>query len=262
MRRDDSEEETFPLQYALGSGEHGITLLSLVEDSEEGVAGIEHRTTWFGTDHELGITPGHHDHLPAIELELFGIAQDAQNVQRCVTCHSTAGKVVGKTIVDHIPNVNCEKCHGPGSEHVKQARQSESPPPFSVGRVEWTTESELRLCGSCHRLPGDVSRKQLRDYKPDMVRFQPIGLVRSACYLQSDYQLRCTHCHNPHMAAKQKSKAAYQQDCIDCHLEDSEEHVACPVNPSDGCIECHMKPIKLDHDVTFHDHWIRIIADE
>jgi hypothetical protein len=260
-RRNGSEEETFPLQYALGSGGRGITFLSLLDDSADGTSGIEHRVTWFGTDHELGITPGQHDHVPGTELELFGVAHVGESLQNCVSCHSTTGKVVGTKIVDHVPNVNCEKCHGPGSDHVRQARQSESPPPFSIGRADWTVESEFRLCGSCHRLPDDITRKQLRDYEADLARFQPIGLLRSECYLKSDYELRCTHCHNPHMAAKQKTKAAYQQDCIDCHLENSETHVACPVSPSDGCVECHMRARKLDHGIAFHDHWIRVHAE-
>lgn len=259
-RLDDSVDETLPLQFALGSGAHGITLLTLVDDPTHGALGIEHRVTWFGTDGELGRTPGH-DYIPGTELELFGMAHTGDNLQRCVSCHSTTGKVVGTEIVDLVPNVNCEKCHGPGSEHVQQARQSNSPPPFSIGRADWTAESEFRLCGSCHRLPSDVTRKQLRDYEPDLTRFQPVGLLQSECYLESDFQLRCTHCHNPHQAAKVKSMAAYQQDCIDCHLEDSDLHVACPVSPSDGCIDCHMKGIKLDHGITFHDHWIRVYPE-
>jgi hypothetical protein len=261
-RRNGSGDDTMPLQYALGSGEHAITLLSLFDDATEGTVGIEHRVTWFGTDHQLGFTPGHGDHVPATELELFGMAHEGEILQACISCHSTTGTVAGREIVDHVPNVNCEKCHGPGSEHVKQARQSDSPPPFSIGRADWTTESEMRLCGTCHRLPSAMSRKQLRDYEPDLLRFQPIGLVRSECYLQSDFQLRCTHCHNPHMAAKQKTQAAYQQDCLDCHLENSAAHVACPVSPSDGCVECHMKATKLDHDISFHDHWIRVFPEE
>lgn len=260
-RRKDSDE-TFPLQFALGSGGRGFTLLSLFDDPTEGSIGIEHRVTWFGTDHQLGITPGHSAHVPATELELFGMEHEGEMLQACILCHSTSGTVVGRTIVDHIPSVNCERCHGPGSEHVKQARGSESPPPYSIGRVDWTVESEMRLCGSCHRLPDDVTRKQLRDYEPDLLRFQPIGLLRSECYLKSDFELRCTHCHNPHMAAKEKSKVAYQQDCIDCHLENSQTHVACPVSPTEGCVECHMKSTKLDHDIAFHDHWIRVFPED
>lgn len=257
-RLDGDENETIPLQYALGSGEHGITMLSLFEDEATGEPlGIEHRVTWFGTDKQLGHTPGH-DYVPVTELEMFGMAHRGEDLQGCVGCHSTTGKVVGKEIVDHTPNVNCEKCHGPGSVHVAQARASDSPPPFSVGRVDWNVEQEFRLCGSCHRLPDDVTRKKLREYGADLNRFQPVGLLRSKCYLESDFQLGCTHCHNPHMATKQKTKAAYQQDCIDCHQENHETHVACPVSPADGCIECHMKATKVDHGIAFHDHWIRV----
>lgn len=272
-------EETFPLQYALGSGEHGITLLTLIDplevsesavsDSGAGVSeteqepvGIEHRVTWFSTTGGFGRTPGHEDHVPRPGPEMFGETQRGEVLQSCISCHSTTGTVVGKTIVDHVPNVNCEKCHGPGSEHVREARASDSPPPFSIGQSDWTTESELRLCGSCHRLPQDMTRRQLRDYATPLVRFQPIGLLRSECYLQSEGELKCTTCHNPHMTIKKKSKAAYVQDCIDCHLEDSDDHVSCPVSPTQGCIECHMKAIPGDQGVAFHDHWIRVFEDD
>lgn len=262
-RSDESGDETFPLHYALGSGAHGITLLSLIVDVHgEGTVGIEHRASWFGNDQKLGKTPGHQDRIPQPGPDMFGESQRGEILQKCVSCHSTTGTVVDQTIVDHIPNVNCEKCHGPGSEHVRQARVSNNPPPFSIGRADWTTESEIRLCGTCHRMPQDVSRKALREYGTPLIRFQPIGLLRSECYLQSEGELKCTTCHDPHVAVKEKTNAAYVQDCINCHLENSDAHVACPVSPSEGCIECHMPGVKGEHDVVFFDHWIRVHEDE
>ena len=223
---------------------------------------MEHRVSWFATTEDLGVTPGHDDHVPHPGPEMFGEMHRGEVLRDCVGCHSTTGTVVDQTLVDHVPNVNCEKCHGPGSEHVRQARASDDPPDFSIGRVDWNTESELRLCGSCHRLPQDISRKELREYGTPLIRFQPIGLLRSECYLESEGELKCTTCHNPHMAVKKKSRADFVEDCVACHLPDHETHVACPVSPRDGCIDCHMRAVEGDQGVAFHDHWIRVFEDE
>ena len=39
--------DAFPLQFALGSGHHAITLLSLAKDAEKGTVAYEHRGSWF-----------------------------------------------------------------------------------------------------------------------------------------------------------------------------------------------------------------------
>ena len=253
--------DPFPLQFALGSGHNAITLLTLLPDEEEGTIGIEHRVSWYGTDDTLDITPGQVGKVPEIGPEFFGTTFRGQTLDACVSCHVTSGKIVGQEIVDLIPNVNCERCHGPASEHVRQARASATPPPFAVGRADWTTESELRLCGSCHRMPSDLSKKDLRDYPKRVVKFQPVGLLRSRCFLESEGRMKCTTCHNPHMRVGAKTKQAYQQDCISCHGVDSQHQVACPVSPRQRCIECHMPQFKFERDITFHDHWIRVPPD-
>jgi predicted CXXCH cytochrome family protein len=258
----DKVDVPFPLQYALGSGHNAITLLSLLGDPEQGTVGIEHRATWFPDDDQLGPTPGQKDQVPETLGQLFGQMIQGDVMHRCVYCHTTTGRIVEQEIVDLTPNVNCEKCHGPASEHVRQARITSNPPAFSVGRDDWDTESEVQLCGDCHRLPRHVSQQELRQYPDPLVRFQPVGMLRSKCYLESDGQLKCTTCHNPHTTTKAMSKADHVQNCVDCHLEDSEVHVACPISPKEGCIKCHMPSPKFDHGIRFHDHWIRIHKDQ
>jgi hypothetical protein len=137
------------------------------------------------------------------------------------------------------------------------------PPKFSVGRDDWDTESEIQLCGDCHRLPVTVSRTKLREYPDELTRFQPVGLLRSKCFVESEGKLKCSTCHNPHETVAAVPKEKHQQNCIDCHLEDSPQHVACPVSPREGCIECHMPAIDLAGlSVSFHDHWIRVHQEE
>ncbi|WP_442506436.1 cytochrome c3 family protein [Novipirellula sp. SH528] len=258
VRVDDADSEPFPLQYALGSGHNAVTFFSLIPDQQDGTIGFEHRVSWFADHAGFGLTPGHVNKKPSNEIEFFGNPVRGEMMHGCVDCHTTSGTIVDQKIVDLIPNVNCEKCHGPGSEHVRQARLSDHPPAFSVGKDNWDQESELQLCGSCHRLPKDISPKKLREYPSELVRFQPIGMLRSACYLEAEGQMMCTTCHNPHQAFTAKSKQAYVDDCVRCHDQENTDHVACPVSPRDGCIECHMPPVRFEQGMIFHDHWIRV----
>jgi hypothetical protein len=204
------------------------------------------------------LTPGHSKKKPGGPLELLGASASGEPLQRCIYCHTTRGTVVGEGVQGLIPNVNCEKCHGPGSEHVRLARQSDNPPPYSVGQATWDTESELQLCGDCHRLPRSVSEQEIREYPDLLVRFQPVGLLRSRCYLASDRELKCTSCHNPHRTLEELSETDHVQDCLQCHQPGEDSHLACPVEPESGCIECHMPAIELDQGLRFHDHWIRV----
>jgi hypothetical protein len=262
LNRGKFGEDHFPLQYVVGSGHHAVTLFSLIPDVEGGTVGIEHRVSWYASDDQLSITPGQSDEAPDDEAEFFGETIRGKDMHGCVFCHTTTGQIVGQEIVDLTPNVDCEKCHGPASEHVRLAKISDNPPPFSVGRDDFDAEAELQLCGSCHRLPKDMTAKQMRDYPNTVVRFQPVGLLRSECYLQSDGQLRCTTCHNPHMASKATPTAQHVKNCINCHQQDSETHVACPVSPAERCIECHMPAVKFAREIAFHDHWIRVRQPE
>ncbi len=255
-------KEPFPLQYALGSGLHAQTMLTLVPgvNGNGQTDGIEHRVSCY-PDSRIGLTPGHSKMQPQQALEFFGDASTGDPLDRCIYCHTTSGKIQQQQVVDLIANVNCEKCHGPGSEHVRQARANPNPPPYSVGRSDWDTESEIQLCGDCHRMPRNITDKKLRDYPDELARFQPVGMLRSRCYLDSNRELRCTTCHSPHTAIGETTTQQHEKNCIQCHQENHTKQVACPESPSEGCIKCHMPALEIDQGLHFHDHWIRVRGD-
>lgn len=254
-------DRPFRLNYALGSPEIAVTLLSLVPDPVEGTVAIEHRASWYDRRGALGPTPL--DPIaPRTPAEMFGLRHEGTVMERCIYCHTTRATIENQQITDLIPNVNCEKCHGPASLHVEQARSMPNPPKFSVGKKDWDAESEIQLCGDCHRLPVTVSKKKLRDYPDELTRFQPVGMLRSACYVKSKGRMRCSTCHNPHQSVTEVSRKQHIQNCIACHREDNPEHVLCPKSTTEGCIECHMPEKDLPGlDITFHDHWIRVIDE-
>ncbi|OUW83776.1 MAG: hypothetical protein CBD74_05205 [Saprospirales bacterium TMED214] len=259
VRISGGSNDSFPLQYALGSGDHAITLLSLAKDAEKGTVAYEHRGSWFSDRDRLGRTPGQPLKLPESEWQRFGMKHVDNVMQKCIYCHTTTGTVVDQTIVDLKANVNCEKCHGPGEEHVRQARAMKEPPPFSVGSSKWDSESEIQLCGDCHRLPEAITLKELREYPDKLARFQPVGLLRSQCFIESEGALRCTTCHNPHQTISDMSETEHIANCIECHQPEESAHVSCPVSTTEGCIQCHMPKYDFESLGTgFHDHWIRV----
>ena len=263
VRLPEEDDAEFSLQYALGSGHNAITLLSLAKDAEHGTVAYEHRGSWFRDGDRIGRTPGQPLVAPESELERFGMKHVNNVMQKCIYCHTTTGTVVDQQIVGLTANVNCEKCHGPGAEHVRQARAMKEPPPFSVGADIWDSESEIQLCGDCHRLPEAITVKELREYPRKLARFQPVGLLRSKCFLESDGALRCTTCHNPHKTISAVKESEHVANCIQCHRVQSETHVSCPISPSDGCIKCHMPKYDFKSLGTgFHDHWIRVHPED
>ena len=252
-------DSPFPLQYALGSGHNAYTLLTLITEENGDTAALEHRASWYTKENRLDITPGHADQHPADGLELFGVISHGESMEKCIDCHTTSAAIVGEQIKDLIPSVNCEKCHGAGSEHVRLARTNKVPPPYSVGKNDWDTESEIQLCGDCHRLPKNISDKELREYPDLLARFQPVGLLRSRCYLESEGKMRCTTCHGPHEALHEVPKSRHIENCINCHK--TPEHTLCPISPKEDCIRCHMPAMRQEQGLTFHDHWIRVRED-
>ena len=263
VRISGERKGAFPLQYALGSGHHAITLLSLAKDAEKGTVAYEHRGSWFRDRDRLGPTPGQPLSEPESESERFGMKHVDNVMQKCIYCHTTTGRVVDQKIVDLTGNVNCEKCHGPGAEHVQQARVMKEPPPFSVGSSKWDSESEIQLCGDCHRLPEAITRKELREYPDKLARFQPVGLLRSQCFIESEGALRCTTCHNPHRTISDVSESEHVANCIQCHQPEKTSHVSCPVSTTEGCIKCHMPKYDFESLGTgFHDHWIRVHPED
>lgn len=73
-------------------------------------------------------------------FELLEIAGQAQNEQ-CFSCHSTGfgrGGFKEASTTPGLKGVQCESCHGPGSEHSGDPRKIVKTPPASV-------------CASCHK---------------------------------------------------------------------------------------------------------------
>ena len=150
--------------------------------------------------------------------------------------------------------VGCERCHGPGGEHVRGMG-------VLVNPARLTGERRDSVCIQCH-LPGEasVSRpgKTLEMYRPgDLLSeyaltfvydnagrgalgaiSQVEALALSRCAQRSQGRMACITCHDPHTSVPAPERVAYYRDkCLSCHgrsFADGHQR------GSPDCIGCHM----------------------
>jgi hypothetical protein len=249
-------DKPFPLDYALGSGEHAMTFLTLVPNRGGETVGIEHRVSYFGSTHALGLTPSHRT-LPAQQdVEQFGRVHKGDKLTGCIGCHTTTAEIGDQELVDLRANVGCESCHGPGRAHVTAEERNQPGATIAFGGHNRTAAEQVQVCGRCHRLPEMITSGITRD-NARLARFQPVGLLQSACYVKSAGRLSCTTCHDPHRHVS-RDRDDYVAACVACHQPKAENARVCRVSPESGCIECHMPGIEVHPGIVFHDHWIRV----
>jgi TPR repeat protein len=201
----------------------------------------------------------------------------------CLFCHSsrvqrpidgTVNRFAGEAFLQ--PGVGCERCHGPGSEHVAGRGSLVNPAHLTGARRD-------EVCMQCHlegvaRIartgrheedyrPGDSLPDVLAIFVRDDAReggglgavSQFEALARSACKRGSGDALGCITCHDPHVRVDPADKPAfYRSKCLNCHATMATGHHA----RQPDCTTCHMP--RLDSADISHtavtDH--RIVKSE
>jgi hypothetical protein len=257
------------IDYAFGSGHHATTFVSMRDPTPATPVLLEHRLTYYAATHELKVTPGQgsvrrgaaFSGIPAPGTTAIGRFVNGTEALKCFGCHTTRTSAHGAAELDPrtmIPNVSCEHCHGPGRAHVEAARRGADSEALALpfGPDRWTADTQLRLCGKCHRHPSTGGADLIRNNVPGIVRFQPVGLMQSRCYRESAGRLSCVTCHDPHTRVARKTDS-YERACRSCH-GDKPGQGACPISPRGGCVGCHMPRRDSGQNVLFTDHWIRV----
>lgn len=250
------------VDYALGSGHHGLTFLG-----KEGADGHrELRLSYYTGGDYWGITDGFNPH-PSEPDQFLGQVISNEGFLTCLNCHSTRFHSEfdrdGPEALDK--GIGCEKCHGPGENHLKSVETGF--PQLAIARPKIATPAQrLSLCADCHSADGSIPPTD-----PRFVRFQASTLTYSRCYTESRAKLDCVACHDPHRNVE-TSRAYYEVRCLACHgdkggmfREDKSVRVEavsasrCKVNPKADCLSCHMpKVVNAMKFTTFTDHHIRI----
>jgi tetratricopeptide (TPR) repeat protein len=268
-RADAAGLEVFREQHdaslVIGSGAHTLSFLGF----GDGGALFQLPLTWYRQSARWDLSPGYTE---------FNRRFDRPAGPECLFCHNL-------TPVPHADvragggagwlGIGCERCHGPGRDHVADP----SVKPFHPGRA--SPEEEQRVCDQCHLtgaarvfaadwdlLPPDPAGidRVLSVFVPAtsadgdgtaMIAGQGDRLRRSACFTRSEGKMRCTTCHDPHRPAD-TGAAWYRERCQSCHAPDACAAPAGRAADAD-CVACHLQRAAAG-DVPHTratDHWIR-----
>jgi predicted CXXCH cytochrome family protein len=219
----------------------------------------------------------------------------------CAGCHNT-GLEMKKVLDDYYPtytelNTGCEKCHGPGSDHVDSPRASGK----IVNPRKLPYERGLEVCGQCHSrgvsVPGGVTQYPWNDrdnkayvlgeplaayFQSLPVRWQSSGAHSKAHHQQWSDLIRsghfrgkvlCFDCHNPHggPARHQMVRADHNNTlCLSCHFKQFQNvaavraharHDYAPETRGLGrCSSCHMvKTASSAEAGDIHSHDFKVV---
>lgn len=241
------------VSYIIGSGQH--TNSHLVHDN--GYV-FQAPLTYYTQSGKWDLPPGFESGFNSrfsrkIELE-------------CMSCHNAYPKMVpgSENKYEHIPvGIDCERCHGPGSEHIRQIQSGSI---IDVGKeidysivnpAKLPVELQLDVCQRCHIQGNAVLKegKSFFDFRPGMSLsdvmdvYMPVykgeehthimashveRMKLSACFIQSKSKAEAV---NPNKSALYPYKNA--MTCVTCHnphvsvLETGTEQY------NNACISCH-----------------------
>lgn len=211
----------------------------------------------------------------------------------CMTCHNGMPKFEYQSenkFISIKKGIDCERCHGPGSIHVKEKKAgivvdtSKSIDYSIVNPKDLSRDLQMDLCQRCHLQGIAVLEpgKNFDDFKPGMklsdfwnvympkysgAQTQFImashveRLKMSKCYLNTN-QLSCVSCHNPHYSVKETPIKKFNTVCENCHSDKKKmctEKEVVRMKKDNDCSSCHMQKsgsIDIPH-VAVTDHYIR-----
>lgn len=245
------------LDYYIGSGAVGRSYLSLIDGFM-----FQAPVAWYTAPARWNLSPGFEN---SADINLTRAVQPA-----CLKCHSSRiqhaeGTVNGYKNPPFLEGgVSCERCHGPGSDHIAAMQSGQKGAAISiVNPVKLDADRRGSVCAQCH-LSGaaEISRSEntrafragdrLSDFVTVLIPAAATGampvishyqkMTESACWQASREKMWCGTCHDPHRVPARATEASYfRSRCLTCHSDSS-----CPApRPSrakaaDTCTRCHM----------------------
>jgi len=233
---------------------------------------------WYTQQRAWGMAPGYD------RADNDGITRPVR--RECLFCHNAYPKVKEGSDGHWSPQLfpaelpegtGCQRCHGPGAEHVQAGMSGGSEETLHatiVSPARLTPALRDAVCFQCHLQPavaligarrfdrGDYSFRPgqpLEDYllhvdvdEPGRTREQRFEinhhayrLRQSACYLRGG--ITCISCHDPHQPLKSDRRlAGVTSVCLGCHQQ--KHPPLAGVVPAGDCVSCHM-PRRRTQDV-------------
>jgi hypothetical protein len=247
---------TYRLEYAVGSGEHGVTFI------------VRRGDHLFQAPLSFYARTGDWDLSPGYEHADYGFNRPVPAA--CVACHSGQPQPVeDRNGAYHDPPfrelaIGCENCHGPGALHVKErtAGRGRTPDATIVNPSRLPARLAENICMNCHQT-GDARvlepGKHYADFRPGTWLSDTLAIFKvrntgadadllehwsamnhSRCFVASRGKLSCMTCHNPHVAVDTSQAAYYRARCFKCHTDASCKLPAQARGPANDCAGCHM----------------------
>jgi Flp pilus assembly protein TadD len=285
--------EELQIDFIMGSGNHVRTYLHREQDGTL----TELPLAWYSeTGGHWGMNPGYDNPKPVTHRPI---------AYECMFCHNAYPEIpatghrdlaANPVYNDPLPEgIDCQRCHGPGANHVRVAQTSGSSlqeiRAAILNPVRLSKARQMEVCEQCHlettsrSLPDRIRHydQQPFGYRADQplagfssyfsrdpekgrtdnfeIVNAPYRLRQSQCYLKSGGALTCESCHNPHDLHKGPESAGYYASiCMKCHAAALPAEIAAHRHPaSNDCISCHM-PRRRTEDVVhavMTDHLIQ-----
>lgn len=243
--------------------------------------------TWYVEKQIWDLSPGYEVNNSRFEREIG---------QECMSCHTGHNEYVAgsKNKFKKVSlGIGCEKCHGPGSAHVKKARNEnmgEDGIDYSIVNPDnLAIQEQFDVCQQCHLQGVNVyhAGKSIADFRPGQPLTEVMDifieaqqdegafgiashaerLQSSRCFMESAGKLNCTTCHNPHKSISVTDPKRYIRSCNNCHTPEKvnlcSASAELQMTKAGDCVSCHMPQggtRDIPH-VSFHDHKIRVVRE-
>ncbi len=269
-------EQTVPIAYELGSGKRGRSYLVERDDQL-----MMSPLTWYSTALRWDVSPGYERNNQHFERRVTDGCLQCHAGRIAAAPSPQRDRYARPVLLEAM--IGCERCHGPAEKHVAFQRSrtpsdgavaaaaSPGPDPI-VNPGSLPPHLRESVCNECHDLGSErVLRfgKTEKDFRPGdplssiWVTFQKghsganLGqsleavnqvqqMEASQCFQQSNGQMGCISCHDPHRQPDAGERVEFfRNKCLACHTQPQQE-CATPKaerrlkSPEDSCIACHM----------------------
>jgi hypothetical protein len=274
-------ELTQRFDIVVGSGHKSQTYLYWKDDLL-----FELPVSWWVATSQWINSPGYEDGAVRFDRPIY---------PRCLECHGSYFKSLAPPPNKYDPSslglgIECERCHGPGREHVA-LYGSPNPPKAGASKAivnpaSLSRNRQIDACALCHAglgnplqpalsfQAGDALEKYLQipdmdaDAAVDVHGNQVELLKKSRCFRSSN--MTCITCHNVHQV--ERDAASFSKYCLNCHkAQQCGKFTTMGAQIANNCVDCHM-PLKKSQalfsnsnsqtlQLPVRDHDIAVYAD-